>query len=148
MTQRSYASALALGLATLLLIATSPAEPPEEPPATPPDAPDATDAPDAPDAPEAPAPSLVGRQVWMVNAPEADCAAAEALGLRVTCEPQRPGAARGELVVWCPEISQAAAETLLTHLSLEGITVRTWESQPGEANPEECGQFYEIVLRY
>lgn len=84
----------------------------------------------------------------MVNAPEEDCAAAEALGLRVTCEPERPGAAGPELIVWCPEISQASSEMLLAALSLEGFTVRTWESQPVETSADECGEFYEITLRY
>jgi len=84
----------------------------------------------------------------MVNAPEADCAAVEAIGLKVTCEPERPGAAGPELVVWCPEISQASSETLLTALSLEGFKVRTWENQPAEKDAEECGEFYEITLRY
>ncbi|MFT5685770.1 MAG: hypothetical protein ACI8RZ_006724 [Myxococcota bacterium] len=145
MKLRKTASAITLVGAVLALIATSPVEPPEPPPS--PVTPTEPEPPSEPE-PTQPDATLSGRQVWMVNAPESDCAAAEKLGLKVTCEPERPGAAGPELVVWCPEISQATAETLLRDLSLEGFAVRTWESQPAEKNAEECGQFYEIVLRY
>ena len=143
MRYRSILSILGFSGAVALLLATSPTEAPEPPPDPEPAAPPA-----APETTEAPPISLSGRQVWMVNAPEEDCAAAEALGLKVTCDPERPGAAGPELVVWCPEISQASSEALLAALSLEGFAVRTWESQPVEKNPDECGEFYEITLRY
>ena len=91
---------------------------------------------------------LRGRRVWMVNAPEAACAQAEALGLVVDCEPARPGAARAEVVSWCPQVSRASLEALRAALGVEGFAVRSWEDQPEEQDGEECGAFAEITVRY
>lgn len=146
MTSRTVLSALALCPSVLLLVATQEALPPPlETPLVPP----LEEAAGSMDAPAAdPLQGVSGRQIWMVNAPEADCRAAESLGLLVTCEPQRPGAAGPEIVVWCPEISQSSAAALVSALGLQGVVVRTWEGQPADKNPEECGHFYEITLRY
>ena len=148
MPSRSVLSLLVLCPVLLLVIATQEARPPsaEAPVQAPLEAPAAAEA--APEAPVDPLQSVRGRQIWMVNAPEADCLRAESMGMTVTCEPERPGAAGPEIVVWCPEISQSAAESVVAALALQGVVVRTWEEQPADQNPDECGQFYEITLRY
>ena len=116
----------------------------------------------APSAPQEPAPksaphsdpapdaitSLSGRQIWLVNAPAETCTAAESLGLEVTCDTERPGAMREEIVCWCPDISQAALLALQEALMVPDFALRSWSAQPAEADPEECGSFAEITVRY
>ena len=140
MLSRVLQSVLALCPVLLLVMATG--ETPSLPPT------DAKPVPAPTGSQTAPLQDLQGRQLWMVNAPETDCRRAESLGLTVTCEPERPGAAGPEIVAWCPEISQAAAEALVAALGLQGVVVRTWQQQPADKNADECGQFYEITLRY
>lgn len=91
---------------------------------------------------------LRGRRVWMVNGSAADCARAEGLGMVVSCEPERPGAARGEVVSWCPEVSRASLEALREALGGAGWSIRSWEDQPEEADAAECGTFAEVTVRY
>lgn len=92
--------------------------------------------------------SLSGRRIWMVNASAEACASATALGLGVTCEPDRPGAMREEIVCWCPTISRQALSALQNTLSVSDFAVRSWAEQPEESDPEECGSFAEITIRY
>jgi hypothetical protein len=92
--------------------------------------------------------TLSGRKVWMVNASEEACARARSLGLEVECESSRPGAMREEIVCWCPDISPAALSALSEALSVPGFALRSWSDQPAEADPEECGTFAEITIRY
>ena len=101
------------------------------------------------------------RKIWLVNGNEADKARLEALGLIVELDMDRPGAARRELVVWCDEIPHRSAEALLRLLGLplqsedsaHGYVLRTHANTPYTAEEqaaknEECGEFYEITLRY
>jgi hypothetical protein len=92
--------------------------------------------------------SLSGRRIWMVNAPADACASATALGLEVTCDSDRPGAMREEIVCWCPDISREALAALQKALSVPGFAIRSWSEQPEESDPAECGSFAEITIRY
>lgn len=91
---------------------------------------------------------LKGRKVWMVNASAPACEAATGLGLEVSCESDRPGAAEKEIVAWCPEIPLAALAALRSRLRLNDFQLRSWETQPDEADAGECGEFYEITIRF
>ncbi len=92
---------------------------------------------------------LRGRQIWMVNAPQADCAKMEALGMIVDCEQGRETyGMQHEIVIWCQEFDHAIAAKILGHLGRSDFSQRTHVTNPQGTNNGECGMLFEITIRY
>jgi len=132
----------------LLLLACTTGDPEPPPKPSTPTAPSPAEPDPEPEADATLLSSLAGRKVWMVNAPSEACAQATALGLEVECDAEREGAVREEVVAWCPDIDPAALAALQRALGVSAFALRTWQSQPSEADPTECGSFAEITIRY
>ena len=89
-----------------------------------------------------------GRRVWMVGAPPEDCQRVEQeLGLIVDCDTDRESA-EDEVVIWCTEIPHAVGPALLEFLGRTHADVRTHQTNPAAAGTGECGQLFEITVRY
>lgn len=92
---------------------------------------------------------LRGRQIWMVNAPLADCAKMEALGMIVDCEQGREtDALANQIVIWCTQFDHAIAGAILSHLGRTHFQQRTHVTEPGSTDDGECGMLYEITMYY
>ncbi len=93
--------------------------------------------------------SLQGRKIWLVNPPNrAPCEKMEAAGMIVECDPDWDHAGDPEIVIWCTEIPHVAAQTVLDHLGLSGFDIRTHQTNPGAAGTGECGELFEITVRW
>ena len=93
--------------------------------------------------------AIRGRKIWMVRAPESECARVEReLGLVVDCDPNWNALASEEIVIWCTEIPHAAAPAILRALGKESFEVRTHQTNPAAAGTGECGESFEITVRY
>ncbi|MFT5682437.1 MAG: hypothetical protein ACI8RZ_003355 [Myxococcota bacterium] len=93
--------------------------------------------------------ALRGRRIWMVNAPESECARVEQeLGLDVECDPTWESLAQHEIVIWCTQIPHEAAPAILEFLGKSDYEVRTHQTNPSAAGTSECGELYEITVRY
>jgi len=92
---------------------------------------------------------LRGRQIWMVNAPQADCDKMEALGMIVDCEQGRETyGMQHEIVIWCQAFDHAIAAKILNHLGRSNFEQRTHVTFPQGTNNGECSQLFEITIRY
>jgi hypothetical protein len=93
--------------------------------------------------------SLRGRKIWLVNPPSrVPCEKMEAAGLIVECDPDWDHAGNPEIVIWCTEIPHVAAQTVLDYLGLTGFDIRTHQTNPGAAGTSECGELFEITVRW
>jgi len=93
--------------------------------------------------------ALRGRKIWMINAPVSECARVEQeLGMVVECDPTWEALAHEEIVIWCTEISHEAAPAILRFLGKEHYSVRTHQTNPAAGGTGECGQVFEITVRY
>lgn len=90
-----------------------------------------------------------GRKIWMVGAPPEDCRRVEQeLGLSVDCDTDWGGGGTQEIVIWCPEIPHTAAPAILSFLGKDSFNVRTHQTNPAATSTNECGELYEITVRY
>ena len=93
--------------------------------------------------------SLRGRKIWLVNPPNQEpCRKMEAAGLSVECDPDWDHTGAPEIVIWCTEIPHAAAQTVLDHLGLTGFDIRTHQTNVSAGGTAECGQVFEITVRW
>ena len=93
--------------------------------------------------------SLRGRKVWIVNAPNRQpCDQLEAAGLIVECDTGWDHEGNDEIVIWCTEIPHSAAGVVLDYLGLRGFDVRTHQTNPSMAGLSECGELFEITIRW
>ena len=89
-----------------------------------------------------------GRKIWMVGAPPADCERVEReLGLIVDCDTDW-ATTQDEVVIWCTEIPHAVGPAILAFLGRSHADVRTHQTNPGAAGTGECGEIFEITVRY
>ncbi len=92
---------------------------------------------------------LKGRQIWMVNGPVSECKKMEDLGMIVDCEQGRDTLGmEDEIVIWCQEFDGGIAKKILDHLGHPNFEVRTHETQPWGTDNGECGELFEITIRY
>ena len=92
---------------------------------------------------------LSGRQIWMVNSPKGDCQKMEKLGMVVDCEQGRDTwGMEHEIVIWCEAFDGGIAQKILDHLGHGDFSIRTHANQPEFADNGECGELYEITIRY
>jgi hypothetical protein len=92
---------------------------------------------------------LSGRQVWMLNAPRGDCAKMEKLGMLVTCDQGRDTLGlEHEIVIWCEEFDHSIAKKILDHLGHSDFDIRTHHNYPPGTDNSECGQLFEVTIRY
>ena len=66
----------------------------------------------------------------------------------VECDPDWDHTGDPEIVIWCTEIPHVAAQTVLDHLGLNGFDIRTHQTNPGAAGLGECGELFEITVRW
>ncbi|MDG1484268.1 MAG: hypothetical protein P8R54_32045 [Myxococcota bacterium] len=93
--------------------------------------------------------SLEGRQIWLVNPPDRTaCDKLEAVGMIVDCDTEWEYTGDPEVVIWCTEIPHVAAQTVLDYLNLTGFSVRTHQTNPDAAGLNECGELFEITVRW
>ncbi|MFT5680704.1 MAG: hypothetical protein ACI8RZ_001610 [Myxococcota bacterium] len=93
--------------------------------------------------------SLDGRKIWLVNPPNrTPCAKAEAAGMIVDCDTEWDYEGDPEIVIWCTEIPHVAAQTVLDHLGLTGFNIRTHQTNSGAGGTGECGELFEITVRW
>ncbi len=92
---------------------------------------------------------LDGRQIWMVNGPKSDCKKMAALGMIVDCEQGRDtlGMTK-EIVIWCEMFDHDIAQKILDHLGHSEFDVRTHKTYPPGTDNGECGELFEITVRY
>ncbi len=92
---------------------------------------------------------LKGRQIWMVNAPQAECRKMEQLGMIVDCEQGRDTMGmEDEIVIWCEMFDAGMAQKILDHLGHPDFEIRTHETQPWGTDNGECGKLFEVTIRY
>ena len=92
---------------------------------------------------------LRGRQIWMVNAPQAECNKMAALGMIVDCEQGRDTVGLShQIVIWCQQFDHAIAGAILNHLGRQDFQQRTHVTEPDNVDNGECGMLYEITMYY
>ncbi len=92
---------------------------------------------------------LKGRQVWMVNGPKSDCAKLEKLGMIVECDQGYDTLGmEHEIVIWCEAFDHGIAQKMLDHLGHSEFSVRTHQTYPPGTDNSECGELYEVTIRY
>ena len=85
----------------------------------------------------------------MVNAPKGDCQKMEKLGMIVDCEQGRDTMGmEHEIVIWCEEFDHGIAQKILDHLGHSDFEVRTHQTFPPGTDNGECGQLFEVTVRY
>ena len=93
--------------------------------------------------------AMRGRKIWMINAPQSECDRVEReLGLVVECDPAWEALAHEEIVIWCTDIPHEAAPAILGFLGKDHYRVRTHQTNPSAGGTGECGEIFEITVRY
>ena len=93
--------------------------------------------------------ALKGRKVWIVNAPNREpCDKLEAAGMVVECDVDWDHTGDPEIVIWCTEIPHVAGQVVLDFLGLSGFNIRTHETDPYAGGLGECGELFEITVRW
>ncbi len=93
--------------------------------------------------------SLQGRQIWLVNPPNrVACDKLEAAGMIVECDTEWEHTGDSEIVIWCTELPHVAAQTVLDYLNLTDFEIRTHQTNPSAAGLNECGELFEITVRW